>query len=262
MLRRLHISFGPPNSQQLFIIKGEHWMMDTNSVVFLATLRQLQGLCDLFSRHIRPGQLDLEISFSAANIESGLAILRSLHHIPPVQQVSFSTRKSRIEGLGRLNSNWQGLLRQHARELIHRPLSQSQFERLPNEIQLMILYHVVTTKLPIHYDRLGLGALHPRCPAPCNRYSRPPRFNSPGCCGKCRRYLSWKVCRCTSGSFFSSSCICPILDDGIFFVSKRIRAHALDIFFIDLMDFYSSDPTKKCYVICTIFLPRILGFGA
>ena len=91
----------------------------------------------------------------------------------------------------------------------------------------MILHHVATTKSPIVFDRLS-----PHHHQWCGPYNlQPPRINYPGCCGKCRRNLSWEICPCTVGSSFSSSCICPTSDDGIFLVSKRIRNIALNIFY-------------------------------
>ena len=209
-LRKLHILFETPKSQDRF----------------LAALQQLKDLCDSFSCHVRPGQLDLEVLFSVSSIECGSAILRSLQPLPPLSQLSFCT----IMGdPSVLNSQWQGILRQRGRELIWacRPLKQFPFKCLPREIQFKILHHVVVTESPIPYYRLS--AVHDCCRVLCN--GPPPKIIHPGCCGKCRRSLSQNFCRCTLGPFFSSSCICPILDDGIFLVSKRIRRDALDTFF-------------------------------
>lgn len=152
ILRKLHIFFGNPDYSHGALDMEYDRTIDADSADFHTALHRLQGLCDLFSCHIRPGQLDLKISFSVSSIEGGLVILRSLHRTPPLSQVSFCTK---IEGLNRLNSRWQGLLRQHARELIHRSQNRFPFERLPNEIQFMILHHVATTKSPIVFDRLS-----------------------------------------------------------------------------------------------------------
>jgi hypothetical protein len=105
ILRKLHISFGNPDYSHGALNMDYDRTIDADSTDFHTALHRLQGLCDLFSCHIRPGQLDLEISFGVSSIEGGLMILRSLHRTPLLSQVSLCTR---IKGLNRLNSRWQG----------------------------------------------------------------------------------------------------------------------------------------------------------
>lgn len=248
-LRYLHVFVGSSLAHDLFMqprfadgdwdpfygkaLESNTGIMKANGYVFPWAIKQLKDLCESISSHVRPGQLDLEVSFSIDSTEGGLNILKCLQSLPQVSQLSFCTRiggdewvKYQGQEMLKANVQWQEILRKHARAMIkERPLALPfPFERLPREIQLQILRLVVVTDSAIPHLRVT-----GRCQAYIN--DRTPRTQSSGCCRTCRRYLSWDVCRCSLGAYFSSSCTCPILSDGIFLVSKQVRRDAIDTFF-------------------------------
>jgi hypothetical protein len=143
--------------------------------------------------------------------------------------------------------HWQEILRERGRAMIkERTLAAPfPFERPPREIQLMILRYVVVADSAIPYGRV-VGY----CSARTNGAA--PRISWPGCCGRCRRYVSWEVCRCSLDSYFSSGCTCPILDDGIFLVSKQVRRDAIDIFFQSNESLFLRLPTPVLGDLCNL----------
>ena len=220
-LRRLHIAFGDEMAYVRFHFTGA-MVFQPNDKSCLSYASELTVLCDLLRSGVPDGQLDPEFLFSAVDMDVASMVMKPLLRLPALSQLSFCGQLER--SLDR-NYRCQALFRRYADLLIvlTKPAKTFRFEHLPLELQDSILSFAVQylglLLVPFHRDR----QLHKR--GYIEQKGQKDSFWP--CCGGCRRYLSSKLCRCRTDNFFSSSCACVQLDDGLFLVNKTIRQRAL-----------------------------------
>lgn len=191
-----------------------------------------EALCAIFSG-IKPYQTTNTFLLEAATSDDARLLLDLASNLPPLANVRIHIKAS-LDGVSLLwNSHrldqWKRdtkiVIGASGRKLTNKPLSPFQFERLPVELQIMVLSY---TSLALTFKTRGGIALCAKLPGIA------------WCCGTCQDVFdveypslpSHSRCWCNRGLCYSSSCACrQYLTHPLFSTSHAMREKVLEVAF-------------------------------
>ena len=204
------------------------------------TVKSLWFICDVLSSHMQPGQLRLTLQADDWDGWETDLIMTPLLQLPRLKDVAIQIP---FRGVRDEHAEIQALLDKRCRQFIgHTVDARFPFEKLPVEIQLMVLNHTELVTAP----RANFQTASRICPFRLDK--KPRRMGncwvdwgcgpSPYCnCSTCsifsvHPHLTPEMggCRCRRAGTWSSTCTCKLSSAPLFRVSKKMRALAYEVF--------------------------------
>ena len=211
-----------PSYQEGLLDKGE--AAKSSDARFIIAKGCAEGLCRKLGKRVNPQKTSLLFDFAAYSPMDAREFLDSLRGVGRVRQMQIGFESCDMPKSGRklIKKFMKQCVDRHVRKFDERPFP---FERLPAELQIMVIGHAVTDPAVVMLRA-----------KPKNKTAQRVRAHARQCCGKCRgisaeRFNDEQDCRCSIHlDNISSGCQCVTLNAAIFSVSRMMRHEALKLF--------------------------------